>query len=42
MRKDYFFEELIPEMSVGKYSNVGTIFFALVFSFMLILDVALE
>lgn len=34
-------EELIPEMSVGKHSNLGTIFFALGFTVMLILDVAL-
>ncbi|MDD7208868.1 MAG: ZIP family metal transporter [Lachnospiraceae bacterium] len=34
-------EELIPEMSQGKHSNLGTIFFALGFSVMMILDVAL-
>ena len=34
-------EELIPEMSQGKHSNVGTIFFALGFTVMMILDVAL-
>ena len=34
-------EELIPEMSEGEHSNVGTIFFALGFSIMMILDVAL-
>lgn len=34
-------EELIPEMSAGKHSNLGTIFFALGFAVMLILDVAL-
>lgn len=34
-------EELIPEMSTGEHSNIGTIFFATVFSFMMILDVAL-
>lgn len=34
-------EELIPEMSAGKHSNSGTIFFALGFTVMLILDVAL-
>lgn len=34
-------EELIPEMSAGKHSNLGTIFFALGFNVMLILDVAL-
>ncbi len=34
-------EELIPEMSEGKHSNVGTVFFALGFTIMMILDVAL-
>ena len=34
-------EELIPEMSEGEHSNVGTIFFAVGFSVMMILDVAL-
>lgn len=34
-------EELIPEMSQGEHSNLGTIFFALGFSIMMILDVAL-
>lgn len=34
-------EELIPEMSAGKHSNSGTIFFALGFTIMLVLDVAL-
>lgn len=34
-------EELIPEMSAGKHSNTGTIFFALGFSIMMILDVVL-
>lgn len=34
-------EELIPEMSVGKHSNVGTILFAVGFSLMMTLDVAL-
>lgn len=34
-------EELIPEMSVGHHSNLGTIFFALGFTVMLALDVAL-
>lgn len=33
-------EELIPEMSEGKHSNIGTIFFAVGFSMMMILDVA--
>ena len=34
-------EELIPEMSAGKHSNIGTVFFAAGFSIMMILDVAL-
>ena len=34
-------EELIPEMSEGEHSNVGTIFFALGFTLMMVLDVAL-
>ena len=34
-------EELIPEMSAGSHSNVGTVFFAIGFSVMMILDVAL-
>ena len=34
-------EELIPEMSEGKHSNIGTIFFAVGFSVMMILDIAL-
>ena len=34
-------EELIPEMSHGKHSNLGTLFFAVGFSVMMILDVAL-
>ena len=34
-------EELIPEMSEGKHSNIGTIFFAVGFSVMMILDVSL-
>ncbi|MBQ8197958.1 MAG: ZIP family metal transporter [Lachnospiraceae bacterium] len=34
-------EELIPEMSEGKHSNIGTVFFALGFTVMMILDVAL-
>lgn len=34
-------EELIPEMSEGKHSNVGTILFAAGFVLMMILDVAL-
>ena len=34
-------EELIPEMSSGKHSNIGTVFFAAGFSVMMALDVAL-
>lgn len=34
-------EELIPEMSAGRHSNLGTVFFALGFTVMLALDVAL-
>ena len=34
-------EELIPEMSQGDHSNIGTIFFAVGFSVMMVLDVAL-
>ena len=34
-------EELIPEMSQGQHSNVGTMFFAIGFSVMMVLDVAL-
>jgi len=34
-------EELIPEMSAGEHSNIGTVFFAVGFSLMMILDVAL-
>lgn len=34
-------EELIPEMSHGKHSNVGTVMFAVGFTLMMILDVAL-
>ena len=34
-------EELIPEMSQGRHSNIGTIFFAVGFSVMMTLDVAL-
>ena len=34
-------EELIPEMSSGKHSNIGTVFFALGFTLMMTLDVAL-
>ena len=33
-----FVAELIPEMSEGKHSNIGTIFFAVGFSVMMILD----
>lgn len=34
-------EELIPEMSTGKHSNIGTVFFAFGFSLMMVLDVVL-
>ena len=34
-------EELIPDMSQGKHSNIGTVFFAVGFSVMMVLDVAL-
>ena len=34
-------EELIPEMSQGKHSNIGTLCFAAGFSIMMVLDVAL-
>ncbi|MGM9938064.1 MAG: ZIP family metal transporter [Candidatus Ornithomonoglobus sp.] len=34
-------EELIPEMSAGKHSNIGTLLFAAGFTVMMILDVAL-
>ena len=34
-------EELIPEMSEGEHSNVGTLFFAVGFTLMMMLDVAL-
>lgn len=34
-------EELIPEMSAGKHSNIGVILFAAGFTLMMILDVAL-
>lgn len=34
-------EELIPEMSQGRHSNLGTLFFAVGFSIMMMLDVAL-
>lgn len=32
---------LIPEMSQGRHSNLGTVFFAFGFSIMMVLDVAL-
>ena len=35
-------EELIPEMSVGEHSNIGTIFFATGFTLMMMLDGALR
>ena len=34
-------EELIPEMSAGEHSNIGVLFFAVGFSLMMALDVAL-
>lgn len=34
-------EELIPEMSEGKHSNIGTVFFGIGFTLMMVLDVAL-
>ena len=34
-------EELIPEMSEGVHSDIGTVFFAMGFSVMMVLDVAL-
>ena len=34
-------EELIPEMSEGKHSNIGTLMFALGFTIMMTLDVVL-
>ena len=34
-------EELIPEMSEGEHSHIGTIFFAIGFAIMMVLDVAL-
>lgn len=34
-------EELIPEMSQGKHSNIGAVFFSVGFSLMMVLDVAL-
>lgn len=34
-------EELVPEMSAGPHSNLGTVFFSVGFTVMLILDVAL-
>ena len=35
-------EELIPEMSTGNHSNIGTVFFAVGFSIMMALDVSLN
>ena len=35
-------EELIPEMPQGKHSDIGTVFFAVGFSIMMVLDVALS
>ena len=34
-------EELIPEASEGEHSNLGTIFFSVGFTLMMVLDVAL-
>jgi ZIP family zinc transporter len=34
-------EELIPEMTEGDHSHVGPIFFAVGFTLMMVLDVAL-
>ncbi len=34
-------EELIPEMSEGEHSNIGTVYFAVGFTLMMVLDVAL-
>ena len=34
-------EELIPDMSEGEHSNIGTVFFAVGFTLMMVLDVAL-
>ena len=34
-------EELIPEMAEGEHSHIGTVFFALGFTLMMVLDVAL-
>lgn len=34
-------EELIPEMSHGKHSNIGVVFFALGFCLMMVLDISL-
>lgn len=34
-------EELIPEMSEGEHTNTGTVFFAIGFTLMMVLDVAL-
>ena len=33
-------EELIPEMSEGEHSNLGTVFFSLGFVLMMILDIS--
>ena len=41
---DAYLEEAmsgIPEMSLGRHSNLGTVFFAVGFSVMMVLDVAL-
>lgn len=38
----YVVVELIPEMSEGKHSDMGTVFFATGFTVMVILDAALR
>ncbi len=34
-------EELVPEMSAGQHSSLGTVVFALGFTLMMVLDIAL-
>lgn len=41
MRITVGIEELIPEMSEGERSNLGTVLFAAGFTVMIVLDVAL-
>ena len=38
---DVVVEELVPEYSQGKHSNIGTVGFALGFALMMVLDVVL-